>query len=268
MTSLATDARIDDAASASLLARAAVLAYGAASYAMFFGVFLYSLAFIVGFGVPVTLDTLPVAGDSMWTALAVNLGLLMLFALQHSVMARPAFKKWWTKFVPTAVERSTYVLFTNIAMIAMMVLWQPMGGVVWDVQHTVGRGALYGLGAAGWIVVLAATFLINHFDLFGLRQVWLYAKGEAYRPLKFKTPAMYRVVRHPLYVGWMMAFWFAPTMTVAHLVFALGSTAYILIAIRLEERDLVTEHGASYESYQESVPMLVPFSKSGKGATV
>ncbi len=246
-------------ASASPVARASVLAYGVVSYALFLAVFLYAMGFIVGFGVPVTLDS--PAQRAFAPALAVDLGLLALFAVQHSVMARPAFKRWWTRFVPAAAERSTYVLFSSLALIALFACWQPIGGTVWDVQHPAGRWALDGLGVAGWLVVLAATFLINHFDLFGLRQSWLFARGREYTRLRFKTPAFYSVVRHPLYVGWLMAFWFTPTMTVAHLVFAVMTTLYILVAIQLEERDLIEEHGEHYREYRRRVPMLVPFTK-------
>jgi protein-S-isoprenylcysteine O-methyltransferase Ste14 len=173
-------------------------------------------------------------------------------------MARPAFKRWWTRFVPKPVERSTYVLFSSLALIALFVYWQPIGGVIWNVQDPIGRAVLYGLFAFGWGLVLLATFLINHFDLFGLRQVWLYLRGKEYRPLNFGTPALYKIVRHPLYVGWFFAFWATPSMTVAHLFFALLTAAYILIAIRFEERDLLAEHGARYSEYRKQVPMLVP----------
>jgi protein-S-isoprenylcysteine O-methyltransferase Ste14 len=173
-------------------------------------------------------------------------------------MARPAFKRWWTGFVPKPVERSTYVLFSSLALLLLFSAWQPMGGTLWDVRHPLGRGVIYGLFAAGWLLVLVATFLINHFDLFGMRQVWLYATHRLYTPLEFKTPGLYRYVRHPLYVGWLLTFWATPTMTAAHLVFAVATTAYILIAIRFEERDLVAIHGAAYAAYRRQVPMLVP----------
>ena len=249
----------DGSRAASPAARAAVLAYGLVSYASFLAVFVYAIGFIVGVGVPVSLDSTP--GRALIPSLAINLGLLGLFAVQHSVMARPTFKRWWTKFVPQEAERSTYVLASNLAMIALFAFWQPMGGLLWDVQQEAARWALTGLGAAGLLLVLASTFLINHFDLFGLRQVWLFARGHEYTTLRFKTPAVYSVVRHPLYVGWLMSFWFTPTMTVAHLVFAVATTLYILVAIQLEERNLVEEHGESYREYRRRVPMLVPFTK-------
>lgn len=242
--------------------RIAVLLYGTVSYLLFLGVFLYALGFVVGIGVPVSLDSQPTRG--FVPALLVNLGLLTVFAVQHSVMARPTFKRWWTRFVPVAAERSTYVLFSNIAMILLFAFWQPMGGEIWSFESVGSRATLYALGAAGWLLVLASTFLINHFDLFGLRQVWHYARNNPYKALRFKTPAVYSVVRHPLYLGWLMAFWFTPTMTVAHLVFAVMTTAYILVAIQLEERNLVEEHGDSYREYRRKVPMIIPLTKGAR----
>jgi len=236
--------------------RIAAFAYGIICYAIFFGTFLYAIGFVGNLFVPKSIDSTP-AGP-LGQALLINALLLGIFAVQHSVMARPAFKRWWTRFVPKPVERSTYVLFSSLALIALFVFWQPIGGVIWDVQDPVGQAVLYGLFAFGWGLVLVATFLINHFDLFGLRQVWLHLRGKEYRPLNFGTPGLYKIVRHPLYVGWFFAFWATPTMTAAHLFFALLTTAYILIAIRFEERDLVAEHGARYSEYRKQVPMLVP----------
>jgi len=236
--------------------RIAAFTYGVICYAIFFGTFLYAIGFVGNLFVPKSIDSTP-AGP-LGQALLINALLLGIFAVQHSVMARPAFKRWWTRFVPKPVERSTYVLFSSLALIALFVFWQPIGGVIWDVQDPVGQAVLYGLFAFGWGLVLVATFLINHFDLFGLRQVWLHLRGKEYRPLNFGTPGLYKIVRHPLYVGWFFAFWATPTMTAAHLFFALLTTAYILIAIRFEERDLVAEHGARYSEYRKQVPMLVP----------
>jgi protein-S-isoprenylcysteine O-methyltransferase Ste14 len=173
-------------------------------------------------------------------------------------MARPAFKRWWTQIVPPAAERSTYVLFSSLALILLFWQWRPIGGVVWNVDDPALRTVLHAIFAAGWLTVLITTFLINHFDLFGLRQVWLHLRGQPYRPLPFTTPGPYRHVRHPLYVGWLLAFWATPTMTLAHFVFAAATTAYILIAIRFEERDLEDAHGPSYGEYRRQVPMLVP----------
>jgi protein-S-isoprenylcysteine O-methyltransferase Ste14 len=236
--------------------RIGVFLYGILSYACFFATFLYAIGFVGGFGVPHSIDS--AAEGPLATALLVDVLLLAGFALQHSVMARPAFKRWWTRIVPEPAERSTYVLASSVAL--LLLFWQsrPIGGLVWQVEHPVLVAALYGLSGAGWLLVLVATFLINHFDLFGLRQVWFHLRGEPYRPLGFVTPGPYRHVRHPLYVGWLLAFWATPTMTVAHLLFAITTTAYILIAIRLEERDLGEIHGERYAEYRRSVPMLVP----------
>jgi protein-S-isoprenylcysteine O-methyltransferase Ste14 len=233
-----------------------VFIYGVTCYLMFLGTFLYAIGFVGNFLVPKSLDSAP--GMTFGQALLVNLGLLGLFALQHSLMARPAFKRWWTKFVPPPVERSTYVLFSSLALLLLFWQWQPMGGMVWHVENSTGRLLLYGLFTFGWLLVLVSTFLINHFDLFGLRQVYFHLRGKEYTPLKFATPGPYSLVRHPLYVGWFFAFWATPTMTAAHLVFALLTAGYILIAIQLEERDLLMAHGESYAEYRRQVPMLVP----------
>ena len=237
--------------------RIAFLTYGSLSYLLFLATFLYAVGFIGNFGVPTTLDGARRA--PLGIALLIDTGLLTLFAVQHSVMARKWFKEWWTRMVPKPVERSTYVLFSSVALILMFWLWQPLGGVVWSIEDPFGRAIVRVLFAFGWGLVLLSTFLINHFDLFGLRQVWLHFRGRPYTTLHFGTPGPYRLVRHPLYVGWLFAFWSTPTMTFAHLLFSVATTAYILLAIQLEERDLVREHGDSYEAYRRSVPMLIPF---------
>jgi protein-S-isoprenylcysteine O-methyltransferase Ste14 len=242
--------------SGGMLKRIAFLTYGVLCYATFFATFLYAIGFIGGFGVPTTLDgprTIPLG-----QALLIDLGLLGLFAVQHSVMARKWFKDAWTRIVPPALERSTYVVFSSIALIVMFRFWQPLGGSLWHVTDPIGRGVLYTLFAFGFGLVLVSTFLINHFDLFGLRQVWLFFRGRPYAQLAFRTPGPYRLVRHPLYVGWFFAFWATPSMTFAHLLFAIATTAYILIAIQFEERDLVREFGDTYEDYRRDVPMIVP----------
>ncbi|MDP6467952.1 MAG: isoprenylcysteine carboxylmethyltransferase family protein [Pirellulaceae bacterium] len=241
--------------STSFITRIAVLAYGSACYTMFLGVFLYAIGFIGNFGTPTTLDA-PGQG-SLVVALLVNCLLLTVFAVQHTVMARPTFKQWWNKFVPKPIERSTYVLFTNVAMIMMFWFWQPMGGIVWNLENSMARTVVYVLFACGWLTVLYSTLLIDHFDLFGLRQVWLYFTGTPYTELEFRTPSLYRYVRHPLYVGWLAVFWIAPTMTFAHLLFAAITTAYILVAIQFEERNLV-ELLPGYADYRKRVPMLIP----------
>jgi protein-S-isoprenylcysteine O-methyltransferase Ste14 len=235
-----------------------IFIYGVVSYAIFFGTFLYAIGFVGNLMVPKSIDS--VRESSLGVALLINAGLLGLFAIQHSVMARPAFKRWWTRIIPKEAERSTYTLLSSLALIALFAFWEPIGGVVWSVQSPVGQALLYAGFAFGWLLVLVSTFLINHFDLFGLRQVWLQLRRRPYTALKFGTPVLYRYVRHPLYVGWFFAFWCTPTMTIAHLVFAIATTAYILIAIQLEERDLVAEH-PEYEQYRKRVPMLVPFTK-------
>jgi len=250
-------------ANSSLLSRVSVLVYGVVCYAVFFATFLYAAGWVSGIGLtPTSLDAAPGPNDGPWfVAVAINVLLLGLFAVQHSVMARPWFKRAWTRVVPDAAERSTYVLFSSVAMIAMFWLWKPIGGVMWDVQNPVGRGAIYAAFAAGWLLVLFATSLINHFDLFGLRQVWLRFRGKEYTPLPFKTPLLYRVVRHPLYLGWLIGFWAAPTMTAAHALFAAVTTVYILMAIRWEERDLMAAH-PEYANYRQRVGMLVPHAEA------
>ncbi len=231
------------------------LAYGTLSYVIFFVTFLYAIGFLGNFVVPKSLDSGPV--DPWPTALAVDLALLSIFAVQHSVMARPGFKRLLTKVIPQEIERSTYVLASSLALILLFWQWRPLGGVVWDVQHEVGRAVLYGGFAFGWALVLFTTFVINHFDLFGLRQTWRAFRGQPQAALGFVTPVLYRVVRHPLYVGWLCAFWSTPTMTVTHLLFAVMTTGYILVAIQFEERDLMRAH-PEYAEYRRRVPMLVP----------
>jgi methanethiol S-methyltransferase len=243
--------------SKAMFKRIAFFIYGTLSYLIFLGTFLYAIGFIGNFGVPTTLDGVP--SGSLGIALAIDVGLLGLFAMQHSVMARKWFKDWLTRIVPKPLERSTYVLFSSLALILLFWQWRPLGGVVWSIEDPWAQFIVRGLFAFGWGLVLVSTFLINHFDLFGLRQVWLYLLDRPYTALRFGTPGPYRLVRHPLYVGWLFAFWSTPTMTLAHLLFSVATTAYILIAIQLEERDLVREHGDSYEAYRRSVPMLVPF---------
>jgi len=238
--------------------------YGLACYTVFFITFLYAIGWVGDLLLPVTIDSEPLVPTGY--ALLVNIALLSLFAVQHSVMARPAFKRWWTQYVPKPVERSTYVLFSSLALIVMFVFWQPLGGSIWQVENPAGVVILYGLFGCGWLLVLVATFLINHFDLFGLRQVWLYLQGREYTPLKFRTPGAYRFVRHPLYLGWFFAFWATPVMTAGHLFFALVTAAYILLAIRWEERDLLTVLGEDYAEYRRCVPMLIPGLRKGSRA--
>ncbi len=231
------------------------LSYAAAVYALSLAASVYACGFMGNLGTPTALDGEP--RGPLPLALAIDLGLLALFALQHSGMARPGFKRLWTRGVPQPVERATYCLFSCLALLLLCWQWRPIGGVVWEVRGPAARAAVQVLFAAGWLTVLGTPFLINHFDLFGLRQAWLYFRGLPYSPPPFTTPGPYRLVRHPLYVGWLTAFWAAPTMTAAHLVFAAGLTAYILVAVGLEERDLVSAH-PEYADYRRRVPMLVP----------
>jgi methanethiol S-methyltransferase len=243
-----------------MLKRVAVFVYGVACYGVFLATFLYAVGFIGNLVVPKTMDS-PARTPFLY-ALGVEVLLLGIFAVQHSVMARPRFKRVWTRVVPEPAERSTYVLLSSLALIALFAYWQPLGGTVWNIENQTARWIMYQLFGLGFGVVLIATFLLNHFDLFGLRQVWLYLTGKPYTPLTFGTPLFYKYVRHPLYVGWLMAFWFTPTMTGAHLLFAIMTTAYMLAAIRWEEHDLVVLFGEKYARYRESVPMLVPIGSS------
>lgn len=242
--------------------RWAILLYGLFCYLFFFGVFLYAVGFMGNLWVPTQLDA--AASAPLTTAVAINLSLLLVFAVQHSLMARPFFKKWLTQYLPQSVERSTYVLASNLAMVLLFVFWQPMGISIWTISNPYLVGLIYAVFFTGWAVIFVSTCLISHFDLFGLRQVWLEFQGKPYTQLKFNTPIFYRVVRHPLYVGWLLAIWATPTMTAGHLFFSVVTTLYILTAIRLEESDLVDTHGVAYVSYRNNVPMLIPrlFQKS------
>ena len=235
------------------------LLYGLISYFAFLGTILYAIGFVGNLFVPKTIDgepTLPLV-----TALAIDAGLLALFALQHSIMARPAFKRWWTRIIPAELERSTFVLLSSLCLVLMMWQWQPIGGVIWSVNNELAKTILLIVYLMGWAIVFISTFLINHFDLFGLRQTWLYFTGKPYTALPFRLPLFYKMVRHPLYLGFIIAFWFTPVMTVTHLLFAVLTTGYILTAIQLEERDLVTHFGEKYKNYKKWAPMLIPFSK-------
>jgi len=239
-----------------MVKRIAFFIYGCVAYLVFLGTFLYAIAFVGGFAVPTRLDGAP--QTPLAPALAIDAALLAIFAVQHSVMARRWFKEWWTQIVPWTIERSTYVLFASLALILLFSQWRPLGGTIWSVENAAGRAVLWTLFASGWALVLVVTFLINHFDLFGLRQVWLPLVGKPYSKVTFTMPGPYRVVRHPLYLGFLFAFWMTPTMTLAHLVFAVATTAYIALAIQFEEQDLITEHGAEYEQYRQRVPMILP----------
>lgn len=242
------------------------LSYGVVSYAIFFATYCYAIGFVTNIIVPTSLDSKPVV--PLGSALVNNVILLVIFALQHSVMARPAFKEWWTRIVPVPIERSTYVLLSSACMIILFVFWQPIGGTVWAVESEIAFWIINCISLIGFGIVLISTFLINHFDMFGLRQVWLHFQGRPYAQLNFRTPFFYKFVRHPLYLGWMIAFWAAPVMTSAHSLFAVICTIYMAAAIRFEERDLIAEFGDPYVRYKQTAPMLIPFIKRLKNAAV
>jgi len=235
--------------------RIASLFYGAACYAVFLGTFLYAIGFIGNLFVPKSIDSTP--ETPLGPALLIDTLLLGLFAIQHSVIARQWFKRGLAKLIPAHLERSTYVLLSSLALLLLFLKWQPIEGTLWSVENSLGSALIYAAYVFGWLTVLGATFLINHFDLFGLRQVWFYLRGQQYQPLGFRTPGPYAYVRHPLYVGWLLVFWSTPVMTSAHLLFAVATTVYILVAIQFEEHDLRASH-REYVDYSRRVPMLIP----------
>jgi methanethiol S-methyltransferase len=239
------------------MARIIAFLYGLLAYLVFLGAFLYAIGFVTGLVVPKTIDAGAVV--PLGEALVVNILLLSLFAIQHSVMARKAFKKWWTQIVPVSVERSTYVLFASLALVLLFWQWRPIPTIIWQVMNPQIAMVVMGLSFVGWLLVLLSTFLINHFELFGLHQVVINLAGRTMSEPQFKTPAIYKLVRHPIYLGFIIAFWMAPVMTAGHLLFAAVTTAYIFVGIFLEERDLIELFGNEYERYRQRVAMLVPF---------
>ena len=238
--------------------------YGLAAYLIFLGTFLYAIGFVTGAAVPKTIDTGPIV--PMEEAIAVNLLLLSLFAVQHSVMARKPFKRWWTQIVSPVVERSTYVLLASLALILLFWQWRPIPAIVWQVPNAEIAWALQALSFAGWLIVLVSTFLINHFELFGLHQVVINLAGKTMPKPRFKAPGFYKALRHPIYFGFIVAFWATPVMTAGHLLFAAVTTAYILVGIVLEERDLIDLFGDEYRRYRQRVSMLIPFWRKQESA--
>ncbi len=247
------------------MSRILVLLYGVASYVLFLISFLWAIAFVGNMYVGHTIDS--PGTDSFGTALMINALLLGIFAISHSVMARPGFKKAWTKIIPQSIERSTYVLVSSATLILIFTQWSPMNEVIWSISG-MGATVLNVLFWAGWVLVLLSTFMINHFDLFGLRQVWMRYKETDYRDLPFTTAFAYKFIRHPLLLGFVIAFWAAPTMTMGHLIFAIATTAYMLIAIQLEEKDMEAVFGDTYRAYKSQVPMMIPTGKTASPPTV
>ncbi len=240
-----------------MIGRILAMLYGIISYLVFFVTFLYAIGFVGNLVVPRTIDS--GTQGPLLASVLINLLLLALFAVQHSVMARPAFKRWLTRLIPQSIERSTYVLLSSLLLILLFWQWRPLTGTVWDVENALGSALLTAAFWLGWVIVLVSTFLINHFELFGLQQVYQNLKSRPITSPAFQTPWLYRLVRHPIMLGFVIAFWATPEMTVGHLLFALVTTIYILAALQLEERDLTHFHGMTYQQYQQQVPMLVPY---------
>lgn len=244
--------------------RVLALTYGVAAYLFFLGTFVYAIGFVGNIGVSKGIDAGPIS--SLPVTIAIDALLLGVFAVQHSLMARQGFKRVWTRIVPHSVERSTYVVASTLALALLLWQWRPLPGVVWDLRGTTAATILMGLFGVGWAVLLISTCLVNHLELFGLAQVWAYFRGRELPHPAFRTPGLYRVVRHPIYFGFVIGFWSAPVMTTGHLMFAIATTGYILVGIFFEERDLVAAYGQTYRDYRKRVPMLIPFFKRSRSA--
>lgn len=244
------------------MGRIIVFVYSVVAYVAFFGTFLHALGFVGNVFVNKSIDS-GIQGPFS-QALLINTMLLGLFAIPHSVMARPRIKKWWSRNLPGPVERSTYVLTASLLLEILILQWRPMPGVVWNIENVIGQIILQGLFWGSWLVVFLSTFMINHFEFFGLQQGYLYLRGKEIVPTGFKTPFLYKYMRHPLYMFWIIGFWATPRMTVGHVLFAIATTAYMLVAIRFEERDLANAFGKVYEDYRQRVPMLLPISIRGR----
>ncbi len=244
------------------MSKGIVFAYGLISYLIFFFTFLYAIAFVGNLLVPRTIDS--GLESATGVALLIDAALLSIFALQHSIMARPAFKHAWTRIVPQAAERSTYVLLSSLCLILLYWQWRPVTPAVWEVQSSVGSALLQLLFWIGWLLVLIGTFMIDHFELFGMRQVFFFARGKEYEAIGFKEPLLYKYCRHPIMLGFLVAFWATPHMTVGHLVFAIATSGYILLAIQFEEHDLIVAHGEKYKEYRGRTSMLLPMMRRGR----
>ncbi len=249
------------------MGKALAFLFGVVCYLIFFVTSLYAIGFLANFAVPKSIDTVAGAPAALGTAVIVNIVLLGIFAVQHSGMARPGFKQWWMRMVPEPIERATYVLLSSLVMILLFWQWQAMPGMVWKVDHAFWTPLLWVVYGLGWAILLLATVMINHFHLFGLQQVFVHLRGKPQPEAEFKEPGFYKLVRHPIMVGWIIIFWATPEMSIGHLLFAIVTTVYILIALQLEERDLIAVLGDAYTSYRDRVPGLIPFWPKGKGGS-